>query len=44
MMAIATGSGTPIVTPTLVPIQKHDPVPINHREKQANFNRTEFKR
>ena len=47
-MAIATetasGSGTPIVTPTSVLIQNHVHVPINHGEKLKKFNGTEFKR
>ena len=38
----ASGSGTPIVTPT--PIQNHVHVPINHGEKSKKFNSTEFKR
>mgnify|MGYP003703420343 CR=1 FL=1 len=40
----ATGSGTPIVTLTLVPIQNHVQVLINHGEKLKKFNGTEFKR
>ena len=38
----ASGSGTPIVTPT--PIQHHVHVPINHVEKSKKFNGAEFKR
>ena len=43
-MATVTGSGTPIVTPTLVPIQNHVQVPINHEEKSKKFNSTKFKK
>ena len=39
-----TESGTPIVTPSLVPIQNHVQVPINHGEKSKKYNGTEFKR
>ena len=40
----ATGSGTPIITPTSVLIQNLVHVPINHREQLKKFNGTEFKR
>ena len=40
----ASGSGTPIVTPTSVPIQNHVHVRINRGEKLEKFNSTEFKR
>ena len=45
-MATATKSGTLIliVTTTLVPIQNHIQVPINHREKPEKFNDIEFKK
>ena len=46
IIASATKSSTtnPIVTITLVPIQNHVQVPINHGEKSKKFNGIEFKR